>query len=192
MFCNRPVDTATSAEFLNAPVANALGAPSKMATSGMPMPALSAKRRTVSTIQASSAVCGWLITRAPVLNLAMGLLISNEMMAPPKPMTSENPASAVMFRPLAVRKRSTPRMRVVTSNTAITAKLVRTNSRMRFMGTPRNVKDNGMISGAGCTVLQAALPSGTPLVQTWGSKNRRSHALISFKKLSCSSALTAR
>ncbi|MCY1385160.1 hypothetical protein D9M69_735070 [compost metagenome] len=67
----------------------------------------------------------------------MGLLMSSEMMAPPKPITSENPASAVMFNPLAVRKRSTPRMRVVINSTAMTAKLVRTNSRMRFMKSPK-------------------------------------------------------
>ena len=48
MLCSRPVLTATSAAFLLAPVAKALGSgESKMPTSGMPMPAVSAWRRTV-------------------------------------------------------------------------------------------------------------------------------------------------
>ena len=101
------------------------------------MPALSEKRRTVSTIQASSALRGWLINVKPgVDHLAICLLISKEMMAPPKPMTRENPANAPMLRPLAVRNRSTPNSRVVISNTAITARLVSTKRKMRFMATP--------------------------------------------------------
>ena len=78
-----------------------------------------------------------------MLHLAMLLLISNEMIAPPKPMISEKPASAVMFRPFCVRKRSTPKMRAVTISTAITAKLVKTKSSMRFMCTPD--KKNGFL-----------------------------------------------
>ena len=97
------MDTATSALFLKAPVANALGSPSKMPTSGMPMPALSANLRTVSTIQRSSAEPLPSMTCTPELHLATGLEISSEMMAPPNPMMKANPSSAPRFRPLAVR-----------------------------------------------------------------------------------------
>jgi len=103
MPCSRPVDTATSAEFLNAPVAKAFGSPSKMPTSGMPIWAWSANLRTVSTIQRSSGEPEPSITRTPEVHLAMGLLMSSEMIAPPKPMTSAKPSSAPRFRPLAVR-----------------------------------------------------------------------------------------
>src|SRR6266581_4820948 len=64
MDSSRPVETATSAEFLKAPVAKALGAPSKTATSGMPMFALSARRRTVATSHCSCAPSGCSIARA--------------------------------------------------------------------------------------------------------------------------------
>jgi hypothetical protein len=45
---------ASSAEFLKAPVANAFGAPSKMATCGIPISARCASSRTVSTNTARS------------------------------------------------------------------------------------------------------------------------------------------
>ncbi|MNL56641.1 hypothetical protein D3C87_1801480 [compost metagenome] len=130
------MDTATSALFLKAPVANAFGSPGKMPTSGIPMPALSAKPRTVSTIQRSSAepVPSMICTLA--LHLAMGLLISSEMMAPPNPMISEKPSNAVRLSPLAVRKRLTPSKLATTPNTSTTARLVITNNRIRFMGSP--------------------------------------------------------
>ena len=132
MFCSRPVDTATSEEFLNAPVAKALGSPSKMPTSGMPMPALSANLRTVPTIQASSGDWGLSIMRMPVVHLAIGLLISSEMIAPPKPMISAKPSNAVRFSPLAVRKRLTPSRLATMPSTATTITLVKTNRRIRF------------------------------------------------------------
>ena len=99
------------------------------------MPAFSDKRRTVSTIQASSWFCGVVMTCAPVLHLAMGLLISSEMMAPPKPMMSEKPSRADRFRPLAVRNRFTPSKLATTPNTTMTARLVSTKRKMRFMGS---------------------------------------------------------
>ena len=55
----------------------------------MPMPALSANLRTVSTIQASSALAGWLMTFRPMVILAMDLLIKSDTMAPVKPTSSE-------------------------------------------------------------------------------------------------------
>ena len=55
---SNPVETATRAEFLNAPVAKAFGAPSYTATSGIPMFALSARRRTVATSHCSCAPAG--------------------------------------------------------------------------------------------------------------------------------------
>ena len=85
-----PVDTATSDESRKAPVANALAGPSYIATSGLPMPALSARLFTVCTSQycvepsEPSMVC------APVDHLAMVFDMSSETKAPPKPRTAEN------------------------------------------------------------------------------------------------------
>ena len=59
----------------------------------MPMPARSDRRCTVCTIQASSAVRGWVISSRPVVHLAICLLINSEMMDPVKPMNSENTIS---------------------------------------------------------------------------------------------------
>ena len=131
--CNKPVDTATSDEFLNAPVAKALGAPSNIPTSGIPIPALSASLRTVSTIHVSSLFWGSLITRTPELHFAIGLLISSEINAPPKPRRSEKPSKAGKFSPLAVKKRLTPSKLAIMPNTATMATLVSTNKKMRFM-----------------------------------------------------------
>ena len=97
------MDTATRAEFLKAPVAKAFGSPSYKATSGMPMPAFSAKLRTVPTIQRWVGSAESLMTLAPVLHLAIGLLISSEMIAPPKPITAAKPSSRPRFRPCALR-----------------------------------------------------------------------------------------
>ena len=44
------------------------------------------------------------MTCAPVLHLAIGLLISSEMIAPPKPITAEKTSSALRFSPLAVEE----------------------------------------------------------------------------------------
>ncbi|CFN65342.1 Uncharacterised protein [Bordetella pertussis] len=106
-----------------------------MATSGRPMPARSASWCTVSSSQASRWLAGALgsMTRAPVLHLAMGLLISSEMIAPVKPITAEKISRPVRFSPCAVRKRSTPRMRIVADSTTMTARLVIRNRKMRFM-----------------------------------------------------------
>jgi len=73
------------------------------------------------------------MTRAPVLHLAIGLLIRSEMMEPVKPTTSEKMASAWMSRPFAVRKRLTPSRLSVAVRTSMTATLVARNSTMRFM-----------------------------------------------------------
>ena len=60
----------------------------------MPILARSARRCTVCTIHASSAVRGWVIMVRPIVHLAICLLISKEMMDPVKPTTSENTISA--------------------------------------------------------------------------------------------------
>src|SRR5262245_5967238 len=134
MLCSRPVDTATRAEFLNAPVAKALGAPSKIATSGMPMAALSASFFTVETSQYSLVPSEPSITCAPVDIFAIGLEVSSEMMEPPKPMIAENTSREPRLRPCSVRKRSTPRRLATTDSTSSTAKFVRRKSTIRFMG----------------------------------------------------------
>ena len=66
-----PVLTATSALLRRAPVAKAfISGASKMPTSGMPMPAACAWRRTVSTSQLSAALRGCSMTRTPIMRLA--------------------------------------------------------------------------------------------------------------------------
>src|SRR6266511_596279 len=90
MDSSSPVETATSAEFLKAPVAKAFGAPSYTATSGMPMFALSARRRTVATSHCSCAPSGDLMMCAPVDHSAICLEIRSDMNEPPKPISREN------------------------------------------------------------------------------------------------------
>src|SRR5450830_69246 len=133
MFCNRPVDTATSAEFLKAPVAKAFGSPSYTATSGMATPARSARLRTVFTSHSSVELAGWSITRAPVDHLAIGLLISSEMIDPVKPTTRENTSRAPTLMPCALTARPTPSTLRTMDSTSITARLVARNSTMRFI-----------------------------------------------------------
>ena len=106
-----------------------------MATSGISMPARCDKVRTVSSNQASSADCAWVMTCAPVDILAIHLLISKEMNAPPKPITAAKPSKAPRFKPLLVRKRFTPNKLATTPNTNITARLVTMNKKMRFMSS---------------------------------------------------------
>ncbi len=67
------------------------------------MPARSAKRATLLTSHWCVASRESLMTWAPVVHLAIGLLISSEMIAPPKPITSEKPSNEPRSRPLAVR-----------------------------------------------------------------------------------------
>src|SRR5580765_826670 len=129
----RPVETATSAEFLNAPVAKALGAPSKIATSGMPMPAVSASFLTVDTSQYSVVPSEPSITRAPVENLAIGLEMRSEMIEPVKPTTAENTSRPERLRPSAVRKRSSPSTLTMIEMTARTATLVSRKRTIRFI-----------------------------------------------------------
>jgi hypothetical protein len=128
-----PVDTATSAEFLNAPVAKALGAPSKIATSGMPIPAVSASFLTVATSQYSVVPSEPSTTRAPVEIFAMGLEISSEMIEPVNPTTAENTSRPERLRPSAVRKRSSPSTLTMIEMTTRTAMLVSRKSAMRFI-----------------------------------------------------------
>src|SRR6266852_2110823 len=130
---SRPVETATSAEFLNAPVAKAFGAPSYTATSGMPMFALSARRRTVSTSQRSCAPSGAFMMCAPVDHSAICLEIRSDMNDPPKPITRESQSSVSRLRPFSVRNRSTPSALATTESSSTTARLVAIKRKMRFM-----------------------------------------------------------
>src|SRR5882672_1287094 len=130
---SKPVETATSAEFLNAPVAKAFGAPSYTATSGMPMFALSARRRTVATSHCSCAPSGSFMTCAPVDYSAICLDMRSDMKEPPKPISSENQSSDWRSRPFCVRNRSTPSTLAMTESSSTTARLVARKSRMRFM-----------------------------------------------------------
>src|SRR6266513_4707413 len=130
---SNPVETATRAEFLNAPVAKAFGAPSYTATSGTPILALSARRRTVATSHCSCAPSGDLLTCAPVDHSAAWLEIRSDMDEPPKPINSENHRSDSRSRPFCVRNRSTPSTLAMTDSSSTTARLVARKSKMRFM-----------------------------------------------------------
>src|SRR6266850_385100 len=130
---SKPVETATSAEFLNAPVAKAFGAPSYTATSGIPMFALSARRRTVATSHCSCAPSGSFMTCAPVDHSAICLEMRSDMKEPPKPISSENQSSDWRSRPFSVRNRSTPSTLAMTESSSTTARLVAMKRRMRFM-----------------------------------------------------------
>ena len=137
------MDTATSAEFLNAPVAKALGAPSKMATSGMPMLAWRASFSTVCTSQCSVVPSEPSITRAPVLIFAMGLEMSSEMIAPVKPITAEKTSRPTGSMPSAVRKLPRPKTLMITDSTTRTAMFVARNRTMRFTCSPLSVLRRG-------------------------------------------------
>ena len=67
---------------------------------------------------------GLSITRAPVDHFAIGLEISSEKIAPPKPTTSENTSSIPTLMPFSVRKRSTPSTLSTTDSSTTTARLV--------------------------------------------------------------------
>ncbi len=86
------------------PVAKALmSGESKIATSGMPMPAAWAWRRAVSTSQSSVDVAGDSITRAPVMRFAVHLEMASEINDPPMPMTAAKIRSDPRFSPCWVR-----------------------------------------------------------------------------------------
>src|SRR3990172_9411638 len=131
---SRPADTATRALFLLMPVAKALmSGESKIATSGMPMPAARAWRRTVSTNQSSVDVAGVSITWAPVMRFAVHLEMASEMNDPPMPKTAAKIRSDPGFSPCWVRYGSTPSSRSVSDSTRTMARLVARNSTTRFM-----------------------------------------------------------
>ena len=79
------VDTATSAWFLNAPVANAFAAPGYIATSGVLMLARMARFSTVVTSHLSASPSLPSITFARQANFAIGLERSSEIKAPMMP-----------------------------------------------------------------------------------------------------------
>ncbi len=101
MFCSRPVDTATSDEFLKRTGGEGIGLAFEDADLGHADAGLA--RRTCARCRRSRprrATAGCRSCRRPAVHLAMGLLISSEMIAPPKPMTSAKPSSAVEVQPV--------------------------------------------------------------------------------------------
>ena len=114
-------------------MANALGAPSKIATSGMPMLARSARVFTVWTSQNWVVPSDPSMTCAPVDHLAMGFEISSEKNEPTNPTTAEKTSSMPTLRPCSVMNRSTPSTDSVMDSTIITAMLVMRNSTTRFI-----------------------------------------------------------
>src|SRR5688572_1570586 len=102
----------------------------------MPMPALLASRRTVSTSQASSALRGFSITCTPIIRFAVHLEIARDTNAPPKPSTAPKTSSEVKLMPFASSQGSMPSRRSVTLATIRIAKLVARNSRILFIIAP--------------------------------------------------------
>src|SRR5436190_14690730 len=142
--CSRPVDTATSDEFLNAPVANALGSPSYTATSGIATPAVCASLRIVSKSHTSDSLRGVSMTCAPVDHFAIDFDIRSEMIAPTNPTTNENRSSDGTSIPFACTTRSSPRRRSTIDSTSTTARLVMRNRMIRFIGdSGHSIKRNG-------------------------------------------------
>ena len=80
----------------------------------MPMPAWVARRRTVATSQASSALAGWVITWAPVERLAMNLDMASEISEPPKPRMAAKTSSPTGSWPVLAMYWSMPSRRMDT------------------------------------------------------------------------------
>lgn len=97
------------------------------------MPVCPAYLRTVSTSQASVVFDGALITRTPIIFLAIHLETAREMSDPPKPITAAKISSAVKFSPCPFSHGSTPSRRMLTESTSKMARLVARNRTMRFM-----------------------------------------------------------
>jgi|GEM_PF-3405009 len=134
-----PVLTATRALFLLMPVAKALGSGElKIPTSGMPMPASRAWRRTVSSNHCSVLLRGCSMTWTRMVFLAIHLEMAREMNEPPKPNTAAKISRAFRFRlvPDSSRIRSTPRRRSTMLSTTMIARLVARNRKIRFIVAP--------------------------------------------------------
>jgi hypothetical protein len=99
----------------------------------MDRPALSAKRRTVSSSQNSVELPGVSITLAPVLHLAMVFDIHNEMKDPPKPMSRAKNSSLPKSRPLPAKNLCAPVSVLTIPSTSMIARLVPTSNMIRFM-----------------------------------------------------------
>jgi hypothetical protein len=100
----------------------------------MPMPAVVASLRTVSTTHASASLDGCEMTCAPVDHFAICFDMRSEMIAPVKPTTAENTSSPPRFIPVcAAIARSSPSRRSTIDRTSTTARFVTMRSRMRFM-----------------------------------------------------------
>src|SRR3989338_1189757 len=98
------------------------------------MPATCACLRTVSTSQRSVGSIGFSITCAPTMRLADHLDIASETSEPAKPITADNPSTAVkLIPPVSSIQRSTPSRRNVILITNSTATLVKINKKMRFI-----------------------------------------------------------
>jgi len=77
---------------------------------------------------------GLSMTRAPVLHLAIGLLINREKIDPVKPTTSENTSRLPRCRVLPRAGLPTPNKLRTSDSTSITARLVAIKRTIRFMG----------------------------------------------------------
>ena len=133
----------------------------------MPMPACVASRRTVPTSQASSALAGWVMTRAPVDRLAMNLDMASEMSEPPKPENGREHQQAAQI--LARCWPGTGRCRAgawTPTSTASTAILVARNSRIRFTGHLRGPGPAAFYGSYGAAVSRAALLGYLPQYMT--------------------------
>ena len=100
------------------------------------MPAFCDRRRTDSTSQNSVLPSLPSMARAPVDHLAIGLEMSSERNAPPKPNRADIPSRATRFRPFSVRMRSRPSTLAAMDSTIMIAMLVAISRNTRFIQSP--------------------------------------------------------
>ena len=125
----------------------------------MPMPACAARRRTVSTSQASSALRGFSITCTPIIRFAIHLEIASDTKAPPNPSTAPKTSSEVKLMPFSLSQGSMPSRRSVTLATARIAKFVTRNSRILFIVAPSGYRGPAA-HGCGVPPIQGLSSSG--------------------------------
>ena len=149
------VETATSAEFLNAPVANAFAAPGYIATSGILMFARRARSSTVATSQRSASPSVPSIVRHFIVVLTRVFDMSSEIIEPAIPKMNENIKSGPYPPSPSSAARSTPKspQTIVATivNVATAAILTTRNMNIRFM--PTIIPKNGVALSVCAAVL---------------------------------------
>src|ERR1700722_9201200 len=163
-----PVLTATSALRRRGPVANAFGCgESKIPTSGMPTPALSASECTVSSSHCSVAVSGWRMMRTPRVRTAIHFEIASEISAPPNPNSAANTSRPSRLPPCWASQASRPVTWATIDSTSTIARFVTTKRNMRFMAvtdrTPLQL-NAPRLRRLGCSCVRCRRTAGIQLL----------------------------